>query len=116
MKKKSEKLLDKAVLGAATPISAYEAYMDASRPMPTEMKNALLTNDKLGPEDLVKTQCYDAAKWADAFCEMYPQMEWDVMVGWFANAIMCCHDSLHNKKITPLQEEIKGLKSGKQIT
>ena len=89
-------------------IEAYEMVVDMkSGVLPTEMKNVLLADTKSGPEELVKTQCYDAAKWADEFCKMYPQMEWDVMVGWFANAIMCCHDSLHNTKITPLEERLK---------
>lgn len=29
----------------------------------------------------------DAQKWAEAFCEQYPSIPRDVMVGWFANAI-----------------------------
>lgn len=29
----------------------------------------------------------DAKVWADEFCKMYPQMEWDVMLWRFANAI-----------------------------
>jgi hypothetical protein len=29
----------------------------------------------------------DAAKWAAAFAEQHPQIDKDVMIGWFANAI-----------------------------
>lgn len=109
---KRKQIKDELILEKETPLAAYEAYVDATRNLPVDAKNALLADNK-GPEWLVKTQCYDAAKWADAFCEMYPQMEWDVMVGWFANAIMCCHDSLHNEKINPLREELENVRRGK---
>jgi hypothetical protein len=29
----------------------------------------------------------DAQKWAEAFCEQYPDMDREIMFGWFANAI-----------------------------
>ena len=29
----------------------------------------------------------DAAKWANAFCERFPQCDQGVMLSWFANAI-----------------------------
>lgn len=35
---------------------------------------------------------FDARDWAEAFCKRYPVMEQDVMVGWFANALMRGYD------------------------
>ena len=33
-------------------------------------------------------RCGDnAANWASAYCQINPEAQWDVMVGWFANAI-----------------------------
>ncbi len=31
---------------------------------------------------------FDASDWAEAFCKQYPDIPEDVMVGWFANALM----------------------------
>jgi len=31
---------------------------------------------------------FDARDWAEAFCKQYPEIPEDVMVGWFANALM----------------------------
>jgi hypothetical protein len=35
---------------------------------------------------------FDARDWAQAFCERYPQMDQDVMLAWFANALMRGYD------------------------
>lgn len=35
---------------------------------------------------------FDAMDWAKAFCKLYPNMEEDVMLGWFANALMRGYD------------------------
>jgi len=35
---------------------------------------------------------FDARDWAQAFCERYPQMDQDVMLTWFANALMRGYD------------------------
>lgn len=47
----------------------------------------------------------DAAAWADCFAKAHPKstIGWDVMVGWFANAMMAAHDHALAKpvKITP---------------
>ena len=43
---------------------------------------------KLDSCDMLHEMGCDAGKWATAFCQHYPEMEWDVMIGWFANAIM----------------------------
>ena len=40
---------------------------------------------------------FDAMAWAKAFCARFPQMKEDVMVGWFANAIMRGWDDAHWK-------------------
>jgi hypothetical protein len=31
---------------------------------------------------------FDALDWAEAFCKRYPSIDADIMVGWFANALM----------------------------
>lgn len=40
---------------------------------------------------------FDARDWARAFCKMYPDMDEDVMVGWFANALMRGHDEVQGQ-------------------
>ena len=35
---------------------------------------------------------FDARDWAQAFCKQYPQMAEDVMLTWFANALMRGYD------------------------
>lgn len=35
---------------------------------------------------------FDARDWAKAFCKRYPEIPEDVMVGWFANALMRGYD------------------------
>ena len=44
----------------------------------------------------------DARAWAKFFCETKKEMNWtadqineDLMIGWFANAMMAMHDHLH---------------------
>ena len=35
---------------------------------------------------------FKATDWASAFCKMYPSIPEDVMIGWFANALMRGYD------------------------
>lgn len=35
---------------------------------------------------------FDARDWAEAFCERNPTIDRDVMIGWFANALMRGYD------------------------
>lgn len=35
---------------------------------------------------------FDAVDWAEAFCKLFPNMDKDVMIGWFANALMRGYD------------------------
>ena len=35
---------------------------------------------------------FDARDWAKAFCKRFPDMDEQVMVGWFANALMRGYD------------------------
>jgi len=35
---------------------------------------------------------FDARDWAKAFCKLYPQIPEDIMVGWFASALMRGYD------------------------
>jgi hypothetical protein len=35
---------------------------------------------------------FDAKDWAEAFCKQFPQMDVDIMVAWFANALMRGYD------------------------
>jgi hypothetical protein len=37
-------------------------------------------------------QSMDAKVWTDAFIARYPHMDWGVMIGWFANAMMAAFD------------------------
>lgn len=39
------------------------------------------------PGDMLEAVGDDAQKWADAFAELFPAMDRETMVGWFANAI-----------------------------
>ena len=47
-----------------------------------------------------------AEAWTRFFYEHYPDcnVELDVMLGWFANAMMAMHDHLKSKEIEPLQQ------------
>ena len=47
-----------------------------------------------------------AEAWTRFFYEHYPDcnVESDVMLGWFANAMMAMHDHLKSKEIEPLQQ------------
>ena len=53
---------------------------------------------KLKDPDLLKECGTDAAKWAKAFCQITEKnqcvIDEDLMIGWFANAIMNTHDQL----------------------
>jgi hypothetical protein len=37
----------------------------------------------------------DARVWAQEFCLLHPEADFDDMVGWFANSIMCGWDQRH---------------------
>ena len=54
---------------------------------------------KLGQGELLGALGTDADKWADAFYETYPYIPKDIMVGWFANAMMNMWD-VTNSEIT----------------
>ena len=41
---------------------------------------------------------FDAKVWANEFCRMFPNMEKETMLGWFANAIMAGYDYKDNEK------------------
>lgn len=73
-----------------------------------ELSGAAIASDtdkreiKINPEIIGNP---DAAAWADCFAKAHPKsaIGWDVMVGWFANAMMAAHDHALAKpvKITP---------------
>lgn len=48
----------------------------------------------MGSADMVHECGDDASKWADAFFQFYPHcnVNWDVVMAWFANAIEHSHD------------------------
>lgn len=48
----------------------------------------------------------DAAAWAKFFMEMNPNcgIEEDVMIGWFANAMMAMHDHIKGIKMAALDD------------
>jgi hypothetical protein len=50
---------------------------------------------KLNGSDLLHEMGQDASKWAAAFCQMHPDanVDEDLMLGWFANAIMHALDT-----------------------
>lgn len=54
--------------------------------------------------DLSIHQNPDAAAWAKMFKQYYPDIPEDVMVGWFANAMMAMHDHLTGTKTTVLDD------------
>lgn len=35
---------------------------------------------------------FDAQDWAEAFCKLNPHIDKDIMIGWFANALMRGYD------------------------
>jgi len=47
-----------------------------------------------------------AAAWATLYCETFPEADRDLMMGWFANAMMAMHDWLHNGKIAELEAQL----------
>ena len=49
--------------------------------------------------------CFDAQVWAEEFCKRFNNMDKDVMIGWFANAIMAGYDNNARKQ----NEQIKQL-------
>lgn len=49
--------------------------------------------------DMLQALGADAAKWADAFCEQFPDVPQDIAIGWFANAMMAMWD-VTNSNIT----------------
>lgn len=62
----------------------------------------------LGNDGLPWPRTMDAVAWAKAFLEHYPNIELDevfppdndvegILIGWFANAIMCGHDTALDK-------------------
>jgi hypothetical protein len=40
---------------------------------------------------------FDAQKWAEAFCKIFPRHDLDTMRGWFANLIMAGYDSANQR-------------------
>jgi hypothetical protein len=62
---------------------------------------------RIDPLDLIKNQDTDAYKWATAFVQTIEEhkivIDQGLMIGWFANAIMCMHDKLYNTKIKHLE-------------
>lgn len=47
----------------------------------------------------------DAKAWVEFYKKTFPEADEELMLCWFANAMMAIHDHLHNKKIEPLQEQ-----------
>jgi len=41
----------------------------------------------MNPGDMLQSLGDDAMKWADAFCEQFPDFDREAAFGWFANAI-----------------------------
>jgi hypothetical protein len=60
---------------------------------------------EMSPGDMLNAVGTDAAKWATAFREQYPQVPQDVAVGWFSNAMMAMWD-LTNSRITHSDEAL----------
>jgi len=53
----------------------------------------------MGGGDMLQALGTDAYKWATAFCQQNPSIPHDLMVGWFANAMMTMWD-FTNSQIT----------------
>jgi hypothetical protein len=47
----------------------------------------------LEPGDLLSALGMDGHKWAEAFCELNPEADFDLMVSWFCNACMAGWDA-----------------------
>lgn len=44
---------------------------------------------------------FDARDWAEAFCKIHPGVDEDLMVGWFANALMRGFDEGRSRVVEP---------------
>lgn len=64
--------------------------------------------------DLVKTQCRDGYKWAQAMhatlLSQSIRVEQDILTGWLCNAMMAMYDSIHNNEIDQLTKQNEELK------
>lgn len=58
----------------------------------------------------------DAKAWADFFVEVFPGLKdkHDLMVGWFANAMMAMHDHIHSQP-NPLSEQLASVTAERDV-
>jgi hypothetical protein len=52
-------------------------------------------------------QSFDALDWAKAFCEVMPEADEELMLSWFANAIMCGYDEAQRKAQSSAEGELR---------
>lgn len=77
--------------------------------------------ENIDPMDLVKQQSRDAHLWAKSFMSLYGnrlnEIDEGLMIGWFANAMMAMYDSIHNREIYKLKQQLKRayMKSGEGL-
>lgn len=57
----------------------------------------------------------DAAKWAKAFCQKFPNNDEGTMIGWFANAIETACDTRGARQLEIAQQQALQRPAGKQI-
>lgn len=71
-------------------------------------------------QELVEEQNTDAREWAKAFCQTLKDnpglvLDEGLMIGWFANPIMCMYDRLQNKEIAPLKAKLEVARAALQF-
>lgn len=46
----------------------------------------------------------DGMKWAETFCQMNPQVEVDIALAWFCNAVMAGYDEANRRNARQMRE------------
>jgi hypothetical protein len=54
-----------------------------------------MESNKVGLTSAELVQNFDARVWAAEFCRLNPGADYELMLSWFANAIMCGYDTHH---------------------
>lgn len=77
----------------------------------TNLKNDPMGNSFSGNTTSFKRPNPDAMQWAKEFHRLYPSIDIDTMLGWFANAMMDMSDHMHWTVVRDLENQIRDLES-----
>lgn len=58
----------------------------------------------------------DAVAWAECFATKFPDTDYDLMVGWFANAMMAMNDYLFHNEIKPMSDVLNKIKDSAWVS